>query len=82
MYIEKDVSISSWCYRVRPLRGCLVCGIQRNLMELEWKIPLTKFLRVCLVVENCFHFSRKRFQKMELSYHFQFSMKLLEKTFG
>ena len=27
-----------------------------------------------LVVDNCFHFPRKRFHKMELSFHFEFSM--------
>ena len=32
--------------------------------------------------ENCFYFSRKRFQKMELSFHFQFSMKIFENAFG
>ena len=38
--------------------------------------------RVRFVVENCFHFPRKRFQKMELNFHFQFSMKILENMFG
>ena len=37
---------------------------------------------VRLVVENYFHFFRKRFQKMELSFRFQFSMKILENAFG
>ena len=35
-----------------------------------------------LVVEKCFHFPRKRFWKMELSFHFQFSTKILKNAFG
>ena len=39
-------------------------------------------IRVRSVAKNYFHFSRKCFQRTELSFHFQFSMKIFENAFG
>ena len=37
---------------------------------------------VCLGCKKLFSFFRKRFQKTEFSFHFQFFMKILENAFG
>ena len=55
------------------LLGYCIEGTHRYFLFVHIMIPeFSTFglLRVCLVVENCFHFPRKRFQKMELSFHF------------
>ena len=50
-------------------------------IESNW-LETWEELRVRLVLENCFHFPRKCFQKIELRFHFHFSKKILENAFG
>ena len=53
------------------------------LRKLETRIAKSaEIVSVRLVVENYFHFHRKRFQNIELSFHFKFSIKILENAFG
>ena len=65
-----------------------VYGINCDQLKLQKEIE--NFRGVSLMIKgsvplSCkklFSFSRKRFQKTEFSFHFQFFMKILENAFG